>query len=287
MRAKLASLIELGKFRLSALAIFAVLAGLWLGSRVTPGIDLIISSTIGTLLVAMGGNALNMWIERELDSRMERTSGRPLPTGRVSAGAAMTVGIGSALAGLTILAIWTNWTAVALCGAIFVSYVCIYTPLKRITTLNTIVGAVPGALPPVVGYAAAGNGLDEGAWVLFLILFFWQIPHFLSISWRYREDYARSGMKMLPVVDPGGRSTAQQMLLYTAALVFVSLLPYGLVISGDKYLVVAVCLNFLFASIVTIAALGRFETAMRQAFFVSIIYLPLLLGAMVLDRTML
>lgn len=282
---RLVSIFELGKFRLSALAIFAVVAGLILGSGAMPEWPLILACALGTLLVAMGGNALNMWIERDYDKEMTRTAERPLPSGRLQPRSALAAGIVSALLGLALLAIWTTWLATLLCALIFATYVGVYTPLKRRSTLNTIVGAVPGALPPVVGYAAAGNGIDREAAILFLIVFFWQIPHFLAISWRYREDYAAGGMKMLPVVDPGGRTTMQQMLLYTAGLVFVSFLPYGVRMAGDIYLVLAICLNILFFVIVAIAAIGRFDTAMRQTFVVSIVYLPLLLGVMVLDRT--
>ncbi|MCA8942181.1 MAG: heme o synthase [Planctomycetes bacterium] len=284
---RIVSILELGKFRLSSLAIFAVVAGLILGAKEVPDWSLILACAFGTLLVAMGGNALNMWIEREHDKDMPRTATRPLPTGRLHPRSALLAGLASGLVGLALLAVWTTWLATALCAVIFVTYVGIYTPLKRRSSLNTIVGAIPGALPPVVGYAAAGHGLDEQAVILFLILFFWQIPHFLSISWRYRDDYAAGGMKMLPVVDPGGRTTTQQMLLYTAALVFVSFLPYGVRMAGEFYLVLAICLNVLFFVIVAIAAIGRFDTAMRQTFLVSIVYLPVLLGVMVLDRTML
>ena len=285
--ARIGSIIELAKFRLSALAVFAVVAGIYLGTRGDPDLGLVLYVTAGTFLIAVGGNALNMWIEREHDRQMVRTADRPLPSGRLSPPVVLGFGIACAVVGVAIMAWVTNVTATVLAASIFVLYVGAYTPLKRVTSLNTIVGAVPGALPPVVGYAAAGHALDRGAMVLFLILFFWQIPHFLAIAWRYREDYARGGMKMLPVVDPDGRSTAQQMLLYTAALVFASIMPYGIRMVGQAYLGVAVCLNVLFFVIVAIAAIWRMDTAMRQTFLVSIIYLPILFAVMVLDRTML
>lgn len=281
------TILELGKVRLSALAIFAVVAGLFLGSRGTLEMRLLVAATLGTFLVAAGGNALNMWLERELDKRMPRTADRPIPSGRLSPRAALVAGLVAVVSGLVILALETNALATGLCAAVAVIYVGVYTPLKRKTTLNTLVGAVPGALPPVVGYAAAGRGLDLGAVVLFAILFFWQIPHFLSISWHYRADYAAGGMKMLPVVEPEGGSTSRHMLLYTAGLVFVSLLPYGANMAGQVYLAAAICLDVLFLTVVLVAAVWRLETAMRQTFWVSIVYLPLLFGVMVADRTML
>ncbi len=284
-RARLGAFLELGKLRLSAMAVFAVIAGLFLGTVGNPSPGMIVSTTVGTLLVAVGGNSLNMLLERKLDLRMHRTMGRPLPTGRLSPRDVLAFGLVTGCAGLAILALATNWLATATCAVIFVTYVLVYTPLKRITPLNTLVGAVPGALPPVVGYAAAAGQLDARALVLFLILFFWQIPHFLAISWRYREDYARSGMKMLSVTDPGGRSTTHQMVLYTGALVVVSLLPHGLHMAGPVYLGAAVCLDILFVVPAFLAAFLRWESAMRQTFLVSIVYLPLLLGIMVLDRT--
>ena len=281
---KAGALGELGKLRLSSLAIFAVLAGLYLGSP-APAPVLVAATTVGTLLVAMAGNAFNMLIERELDRRMDRTRARPLPSGRLTPAAVWVFGASFGGGGLVLLAWATNAVATALCGAIFVSYVLVYTPLKRVTTLNTLVGAVPGALPPVVGYAAGAGVVDLRAGILFLILFFWQIPHFLAIAWRYRHDYARSGMRMLSVVDPEGRATAQQMLLYTAALVVVSLLPYGARMSGEAYLGAAICLDVLFTVPVLVAAVLRRDSAMRMAFTVSLVYLPLLLGIMVLDRS--
>lgn len=282
---KATAYLELGKLRLSALAVLAVLAGSYMGDRVPPP-DVVLYALLGTILVAVGGNALNMFLEREADARMRRTAGRPLPTGRLPPRAALVFGLVTVIGGLALLRFGTTTAATLLCGAIAFTYVLVYTPLKRHSPLNTLVGAVPGALPPVVGYAAATGSVDRRALALFLILFFWQVPHFLAVAWRYRADYERAGMKMLPVVSPEGRTTANQMVLYCSALVLVSLWPRFLGMTGDLYLFSAILLGILFLVPTVIAARLRTDRAMRQCFLVSIAYLPLLLGIMALDNTM-
>ncbi|MHC4813090.1 MAG: heme o synthase [Planctomycetota bacterium] len=281
---KAAAFLELGKLRLSALAVLAALAGLYMGAHVPPDLALVLYTLFGTLLVAAGGNALNMFLEREADSRMERTAGRPLPTGRLAPRAALAFGLVTVIGGLALLRYGTTAAATAVCAAIAFTYVLVYTPLKRHSTLNTLFGAIPGALPPVVGYAAATNSVDQRALALFLILFLWQVPHFLSIAWYYRADYERAGMKMLPVVS-AAPTTARQMVLYCSALVLVSLWPRFLDMTGDLYLFGAILLGILFLVPTVVAAWLRTDRAMRQCFRVSIIYLPLLLGIMVLDNT--
>ena len=278
--------LELGKLRLSGLAVFAVLAGLWMGSPGTPALGLVLGTTLGTLLAAAGGSALNMYRERDHDRLMRRTRSRPLPTGRLTPGEVLAFGLCTSAAGVLVLLLATNVAAAAVCAAINVTYVLVYTPLKRRTHLNTLVGAVPGALPPVVGYAAAtGQVLDATAVLLFLILYFWQVPHFLAIAWRYREEYRRGGMQMLPVVDPDGSSTSLQMMIYVTALVGVSLAPPLFGVTHSLYAVVALLLGVLFMVPTFMAAILRWESAMRQCFLASIVYLPLLLATMVLDRT--
>jgi protoheme IX farnesyltransferase len=225
-----------------------------------------------------------MLLEREPDRRMRRTQRRPLPEGRLAPAEVLAFGLAAAAGGLLLLWLETNPLATALCALILLTYVLVYTPLKRVTPLNTLVGAVPGALPPMVGYAAASGRLDLPALVLFAIVFFWQIPHFLAIAWHYREDYRAGGMRMLPVVDPRGRSTSQQMVVYTAALLVTSAFAYFVRLAGPLYLAAAICLGILFLTPVVIAAVLRRDAAMRLCFAVSIVYLPLLLGAMVLDR---
>ena len=245
---------------------------------------LVLPTTLGTLLVAVGSSALNMYMERDQDRQMLRTLGRPLPAGRLTPRQGLWFGILSSGCGLVLLALTTNALATALSALILTTYVLVYTPLKRVTSLNTLVGAVPGALPPVVGYAAAASRLNATAALLFLLLFLWQVPHFLAIAWRYRKDYARSGMKMLPVLDPEGGSTGLQMLAYTCALMVVSLLPFMIGVAGEVYLGAVVCLDLWFFVPVLIAAIFRLESAMRLCFLVSLIYLPLVLAVMVLDK---
>lgn len=283
---RLAAYLELIKVRLSALAVFAVLAGLFLGADGLPSWWLVLGTLAGTVAVAAGGNALNMYMERDSDPKMERTESRPLPTGRLSPAAVRRFGMICALGGLALLAFSTNVYATALCATIFVTYVLVYTPMKRRSTFNTLVGAIPGALPPVVGYVASAGHLDGRAVVLFLILFFWQIPHFLAIAWRYRDQYRRAGMQMLPVLDPGGRLTAVQMVVYSTCLLVVSVLPSTgyLRMTGELYMSAAVLLGAIFLVSAVWAALVRTSFSMYQCFLVSIIYLPLLFSAMVLDK---
>ncbi len=281
---RLLAYFELGKLRLSALAVFAVAAGMLLGAREPVAPLRLAAVSFGTLLVAAAGNAWNMWLERELDLRMQRTRARPLPSGRLQPREALLFGAVAAAAGLVLVAAAANWLATLLSLVILLSYVFVYTPLKRRTTLNTIVGAVPGALPPVVGYAAAAGTVDARALVLFLILYFWQVPHFLAIAWRYRDDYRAADMRMLPVEDPGGRRTSTQMVVWCAALVVASLLVYPMRISNQLYVVAAAALGVVFFVATLLAAWTRTDAAMRLCFHVSILYLPLLFAVMVLDR---
>ena len=293
---------ELGKPRLSALAVFAVVAGAfmaWPAKGTYPPLDLLVATTLGTFLCAIGSGALNMYRERDLDPLMKRTQGRPLPTGRLSPRAVLVFGIATSIAGVLAVLFGAaplsfvdgtrtpgtlNWTAAVLCAAIVASYVAVYTPMKTKTPLNTLVGAIPGALPPVVGHAAVTGGLALGQVVLFAIVFCWQIPHFLSIAWRYREDYARAGMQMLPVVDPTGHRTAITMLLYVAGLGLASVVPFFTKMAGERYLAVALLLDVLFFVPTAFAALTRRDAAMRMTFVASIVYLPVLLLAMVWDK---
>lgn len=292
---------ELGKPRLSAMAVFAVIAGAymaWPSPRSGPPLDLLVATTAGTFLAAIGSAALNMYRERHLDPLMQRTQGRPLPTGRLRPGEVLVFGSLASIAGVLLVLFCAaplrddgsrvvgdlNWAAACVCAAIVVCYVAVYTPMKVRSTLNTLVGAIPGALPPVVGHAAVIGKFAWSQLVLFLIVFCWQIPHFLSIAWRYRDDYARAGMQMLPVVDPTGHRTAVTMLLYTAGLGIASLLPYRFGMVGEHYAVIALLLDLLFFVPVLFAALTRRETAMRMTFLTSIVYLPALLLAMVWAR---
>ncbi|MCA8951253.1 MAG: heme o synthase [Planctomycetes bacterium] len=299
---KLGAYWELSKPRLSALAVFAVVAGIymaWPAKTRNPPLDLLLMTTIGTFCAAAGAGALNMFIERERDPLMKRTQGRPLPTGRLSPREVLLFGIVAALLGVGLVLFGAaplepdgtrhlgqlNWVAAGLCAAIVVSYVAIYTPMKVRTPLNTLVGAIPGALPPVVGHAALAGKLVLPQLVLFMIVFCWQIPHFLSIAWRYREDYAAAGMRMLPVLDPTGVRTGVTMLLYMGGLGIASTIPFVTGMAGERYIVIAVLLDVLFFVPTLFAALTRKSVAMRMTFLVSIVYLPLLFVAMVWDRS--
>jgi protoheme IX farnesyltransferase len=244
----------------------------------------LLHTIIGTGLIASGTAALNQWYEREADAKMQRTSDRPLPAGRLNANRALAFGIGLAIVGFGELAWFVNLFSGVLGGATLVSYLFVYTPLKQRSWLSTTVGAFPGAMPPMIGFAAAAGTLTPQAWVLFAILFLWQFPHFYAIAWMYRDDYARAGIRMLPVVEPDGRSTARQIVLCASLLIPVSLAPGLVGMSGKLYLLGALALGgwFLYAGVR--AATERSLLRARGVLLTSVCYLPLLYGLMLLDR---
>ena len=245
---------------------------------------LMLNTLLGTGLIASGTAALNQWYEREGDSLMRRTAGRPLPTGMMSANRALWFGIALAVAGFTELAIFVNPLTGMLGALTLLAYLFIYTPLKKVSHLSTVIGALPGAMPPLMGYAASNGALTAEAWTLFAILFVWQFPHFLAIAWMYREDYARAGIRMLPVVEPDGMSTARQIVLYASTLIPLSLLPVLLGMSGKIYLVGAMLLGIWFLYTGVRVAFDRTNVRARQVLLASVIYLPMIYGLMVLDR---
>jgi protoheme IX farnesyltransferase len=275
--------LELTKPRITTLVVITAGVGYAVGAP--RGLDpaAFVALLIGTALVAGGASALNQYWEREADARMERTRLRPIPAGRVTPAEALAFGLAVAGAGLVLLATINGLTALLGLAAL-ASYVLAYTPLKRITSLCTVVGAIPGALPPMMGWAAARGSVDAGAWALFGILFLWQLPHFLAIGWIFREDYARGGFPMLTVLDADGRSTARQMMLYSAALIPVTLAAGALASAGIGYLSGALALGLVFFAASTRFAWKRSVAAARVLFFVSILYLPALLGLLVFDR---
>jgi protoheme IX farnesyltransferase len=238
----------------------------------------------GTALCAASAAILNQVLEREQDARMARTARRPLPMGKIPVRHAVVLGLAAGILGGLYLLCFVNWLTAALGTGTLASYVLIYTPLKRVTTLNTIVGAVPGAIPPMMGWTAVMGSLAPPAWALFGILFVWQIPHFLAIATLYRDDYRLGGFKMLPVNDPTLRRTGRQILLYTAALLPVSLLPVIDGVAGQVYTVSAVVLGLVFFAFALSCATGRRREEARQLFFVSIIYLPVLLAVLMMDQ---
>ena len=275
---------ELFKVRLTFLVLVTTLVGFYIGSVGAVDFGLMFHTVLGTALVASGASALNQLWERHYDARMRRTQDRPLPSGRLQPGTVLMIGCVAAAAGLVYLAVAVNLTASLLGAASLGTYVLIYTPLKRVTWLNTAVGAVPGGLPPLIGWAAARGRLDAEGWALFGILALWQMPHFMAIAWIYRDEYARAGFKMLPVIDPAGRRTGRQAVVQTLGLLPVSVCPFLLKLAGPFYLAGALVLGLAFLWYALQFARHLTVPRARQLFYVSIAYLPLLLGVMVLDK---
>jgi heme o synthase len=244
----------------------------------------LLHTILGTGLMASGTAALNQWYERDADRRMRRTMRRPLPSGRVSPGGALAFGSAISLAGFLELWLGVNLLAGLIGAFTLASYLFLYTPMKQRTWWSTTVGAVPGAMPPLIGYVAAAGALTLEAGVLAAILFLWQFPHFYAIAWMYKEDYARAGIRMLPVVEPDGRSTARQIVFYGLALIPVSLLPRAMGMSGDIYSVGALALGLWFLYSGVRVALERTAVRARGVLLASVLYLPLIYGLMLLDR---
>ena len=279
-----ADLLALTKPRLNLLVLVTTLGGLYLGAPGGVTLAVAFHTLVGTALVAGGAAALNQVWERDTDGLMRRTRLRPVPDGRLQAGESAGFGMLLCAMGLVQLAAGVNLAAALVAAATLASYILLYTPLKRRTWLSTLVGAVPGALPPVIGWAAATGRVDVPGLTLFAIVFFWQIPHFLAIAWLYREDYARAGLPLLPVVEPDGRSTGRQALLYAVGLVPVSIAPALVGLAGAVYVTVAVCLGIALVALSAQFARERSTMAARRLFFASIVYLPLLWAVLVADR---
>jgi len=279
-----ADFITLTKPRLNFLVLITTLAGMYIAAPQGVPLALLVHALVGTALVAGGASALNQAWEHETDGLMRRTRLRPIPGGRLRVADGTWFGTLLSAAGLIELTWKVNPLAAAVAAATLVSYVFVYTPLKRRTSLSTLVGAVPGALPPVIGWAAATGTISMPAVVLFGIVFLWQMPHFLAIAWLYRDDYRDAGLPLLPVTEPDGRRTGQQALVYAAALWPVSLLPAIVHIAGAPYSVVATVLGFGLITLSALFARHRTTRAARKLFLYSIIYLPLLWGALVVDR---
>lgn len=279
---KVADLFELTKPRITFLVLVTAAVGYALAA---PVLDPLLFAGFlgGTALLSGGASALNQYWEREADGRMLRTRNRPLPSGRLPAAEALFFGAGISAAGLLLLAA-VNGLTVLLGLAALVSYVFLYTPLKRRTSLCTVAGAIPGAIPPLMGWAAARGTLDRGAWALFAVLFLWQLPHFLALAWIYRDDYARAGFPMLTVNDPDGHSTGRQMVLCCASLFPVTLAAGAFAGAGPAFLWGSLALSLLFlACAAGFAATHRLGWA-RRVFVASIVYLPAVLGLLVFSR---
>ncbi|MGD0772127.1 MAG: heme o synthase [Candidatus Solibacter sp.] len=244
----------------------------------------LLHTILGTGLIASGTAALNQWYERAADLKMHRTAGRPLPSGRLIAGRALAFGIALSVAGFLELWLGVNLLSGLIGAFTLASYLFLYTPMKQRTWWSTTVGAIPGAMPPMIGYAAASGVITRESWVLFAILFLWQFPHFYSIAWMYKEDYARAGIRMLPVVDPDCRSTARQIVLYGIALIPVSLVPGMLGMTGRLYLIGALILGLVYLYSGVRVAMERTLLRARAVLLTSVLYLPLIYGLMLLDR---
>lgn len=276
--------LEMTKPRLTFLVLLTTLVGYCMGSRNELNALRLLHTILGTACVAGGAAALNQFLERNLDARMKRTEDRPIPAGRVRPQEGLIYGIFLGAAGMIWLFVLVNPFSSLLSAISFGSYVLVYTPLKTRTPLCTLVGAVPGAIPPMIGWVAATGGLEAGAWSLFALLFFWQMPHFYALSHMYQEDYARGGYPMLSVCGPSGDRTAREIRFYTAGLIPISLLPVLLGMNGWIYLVGASGVSLGFAVCGWKAARLRNIESSRRLFFASIFYLPLLLTLMVATK---
>jgi protoheme IX farnesyltransferase len=283
-KTRLTAYVELTKPRITTLIVLTSAAGFALGSPAGVNYVLFAHALIGIALLSSGIGTLNQFMERDLDLLMRRTADRPLPSGRLFPFEALWFGVGLTLMAEVYLALFVNVLTALLGLTVITGYLLVYTPLKTRTSLSTALGAFPGAMPPLMGWTAARGEIETAAWVLFAIVFLWQFPHFLSIAWMYREDYGRAGIRMLPVVEPDGRVTGQQIIAYSLMLVPVSLLPAVLGISGKVYLVAAALLSLLFLASSVRAALSKSNKDARQLLLASVLYLPLLFGVMVLNR---
>lgn len=283
LRERLAAFAELTKPRITFLIVLTSAAGFALGSKGSTNYFALITAMIGIALLSSGIATLNQYLERDLDGLMRRTAARPLPSGKLLPWEALAFGVTLTAFAEFYLAVFVNPLTAVVGLTIIAGYLFAYTPLKTRSSLSTLVGAFPGAAPPLIGWAAARGELSLEAWVLFAILFLWQFPHFLAIAWMYREDYARAGILMLPVVEPHGRITGQQIIVYTLMLLPVSLLPVALGISGTIYLFGAVVLGLLFLFSGFRAALSQSRQEARRLLLASVFYLPLLFGLMVIN----
>jgi protoheme IX farnesyltransferase len=279
--------LELTKPRITLLILICAAVGYWFGCGASFHWTTLAHALLGTALLASGTSALNQWYEVDSDAKMRRTRRRPLPAGRIKRSYGLAFGLLLSAAGFADLWYGTNLLAAALGLFTLASYLLLYTPLKQRSPACTTVGAIPGAMPPLIGYAAAGHGIDAGALALFLILFVWQFPHFDAIAWMYRDDYARGGIRMLPVIDPDGESTARRIVVCSLLLIPISLVPPFLGMTGAVYAAAAIAagLTVLYFG----ARLGRERTLPRAhaLLLATVFYLPALLGVMVLDRRIL
>ncbi len=275
---------ELTKPRMNFLVVITTMVGYYMAARGWSDWTRLIATLFGTALTAAGASVFNQYVERRLDVRMKRTQNRPLPAGRVRPIDALLYGMLISIVGVGTLALFVNALTASLGALTLLLYVFVYTPAKRYTSLCTIVGAVPGAIPPMMGFTAVHNSIGPEAMALFAILFFWQMPHFLAIAILYRDDYARGGFMMLPVVDEKMNMTARQIILYSITMVPVSLLPALLNMTGSLYPFAALVMGIAFCGFGLVLARSKSRADARQLFLASIVYLPALLTALMVDK---
>jgi heme o synthase len=276
--------IALTKPRITWLILMSTGVGYFFGAQNGWHLATLIHTIIGTGLIASGTAALNQWYEREADAKMRRTQDRPLPAGRLVAWKALAFAILISVAGFAELWIGANALAALLGLFTLLCYLFVYTPLKQRSPHSTTIGSIPGAMPPLIGFAAASGTLTWHAWVLFAILFLWQFPHFYAIAWMYKEDYARAGIRMLPVVEPDGKSTARRILLYSMALIPISLMPRFFAMAGNLYLYGAFALGLAFLYAGLRIRWDRTRQQARRVLLASVVYLPVLFSLMLFDR---
>jgi protoheme IX farnesyltransferase len=281
---RLGDYLALTKPRVVAMVLVTTAVGFHLGSAGSPLVLRLLYTLAGTALAAGGTLALNQYMERDVDAQMDRTRHRPLPEGRVHPGEALVLGCVLLVAGVGVLALAVEPLAAVVTAAIAITYLFAYTPLKRVSSLCSLVGAVPGALPPVAGWAAARGTLGPEPWILFAIMFLWQIPHTLAIGRLYRDDYARAGIRVLPVVDRDGRTTGLQAVTNCLALLPVALLPTLVGLAGVAYFVIALVLGLTFLWTAIGLARGGSTADARRLLFASLVYLPVLLAVMAFDK---
>ena len=277
-------LIELVKARLTLLVLLTTAVGFYLGAEGPIDWTVLLHTVLGTAAAAAGAAALNQWWEYKLDALMHRTRSRPVPAGRMRPAEAVIIGCVLSIFGVFYLALVCNALSAALAAVTIIIYIFAYTPLKLVSTFNTALGAVPGALPPLVGWAAARGTLSAGAWMLFAILFFWQLPHFFAIAWMYRDDYARAGFQMIASDDPTGGRSASQSVFFCMILFVIAGLPAFIQMATVFYLLAELILGGVFLAAAMRFLKTRTRADARRLFITSIIYLPLLLGALVLSK---
>lgn len=276
--------IALTKPRITWLILMSTGMGYFFGLTGAVNLWALLHTILGTGLIASGTAALNQWYERDADARMRRTDQRPLPAGQMDHRKAFAFGVLLSVLGFVELGLGVNWLSAGLGLFTLLTYLCLYTPLKQISPVSTTIGAVPGAMPPLIGFAAASGTLTAEAWILCAILFVWQFPHFYAIAWMYREDYERAGIKMLPVVEPDGESTVRQMLFFSALLIPISLVPRYLDMTGNIYVVGTLIAGIAFVASCVRMSSDRTLLKARSVLLVSVVYLPVLYGLLLLDR---